>query len=482
MRRGGVRWVLFALLSCGACSLRSLDHLGGDAGGDAGGGSGTSGASGGTPSNTGGGGTSGSQAPIGGSESAGSAGTPAAAGAPPEIPDCTDNERTADETDTDCGGRTCAPCDDHQRCLTGTDCASAICTNQVCQPPTCVDLAVNGNETDLNCGGTCPKCAQGQHCTVDADCMTGKCGDEACYSPACSDDVLQDGCPLLIDNTPYSLSPEHAPDKCIDDPGLSVAEGTGMVLYACKPEPHQTFWTVAREDGYFALRNALSGQCLQLRAASTEAGAVVEQATCDYSPQQLWKPERLDDQYMRLRSKLSELVLDVAGDNVASNLQPIVQGNQTARADTHWRVQKRTSGAYVALLPNADHSLHVSHDDALTTVSAADDDESSHWRVVPGLSDPSGVSFQSRDDPGRYLRHAGFRVWTDTNDGTDLFKQDATFRYTQPLVGNAAPSHGIESTNYPGLFMLRDADVIRLAKFVDSAEYRAAATWWLSPR
>jgi hypothetical protein len=49
------------------------------------------------------------------------------------------------------------------------------------------------------------------------------------------------------------------------------------------------------------------------------------------------------------------------------------------------------------------------------------------WRMVPGLADPAGVSFQSVNFPDRYLRHANFALVLDANDGSSLFRADATF-------------------------------------------------------
>ncbi len=484
------------LMICSACSLRSLDHLRNDAaegeGGEDSGGHGATGSQGATggqgAASPAGGSDSGASA-TGGTASGGSAGSSVAGmdnagagGMPPEVPDCDDQEQTVDETDVDCGGRTCAPCADEKRCITGTDCASAICTNQVCQPPSCSDLAVNGSETDLNCGGSCPECEEGRHCRVDEDCKTGACGDGMCFSPQCNGDVLQNGCPLLVDNTPYSLSPAHAPTKCVDDNGQSVAEGNGMVLYSCKMELHQTFWTVAREDGHFAFRNALSGKCLRVRNDSTAANAVIEQSACDYSPSQLWKPARVDDTYMTLRSKLSGLVLDVAGSNVSTDAQAICQGADSGSNDTRWQLKKRSQAAYIGLATNDDKSLLIRHDKSDVTVSSRGTSASASWRVMPGLSDPSLVSFEARDDPGRYLRHGAYQLWSDKSDGSTLFKKDATFRYVSPFVGTSPLARGLESSNYAGHFLKREGDVVKLTTKADTSEFRSAATWWISPR
>lgn len=478
-----------SLAFSGACSLHSLDYLsvgGGDVGA---GGDGANGAQGGvhvggTASGSGGRvaqGGSAAEAGTGALGGTGTGGSEAGAAGAPEIPDCGDGQQTVDETDDDCGGRTCEPCPADGACVTGTDCQSGICTNQVCQAPACTDIAVNGNETDLNCGGQCSPCAQGQHCKLDADCSTKKCAAGVCESTVCEDGVLQDGCPLLVDNTPYALSPGHALTRCIDDDNQSVAEGTGMLLWSCKSELHQTFWAIAEADGYFAFRNALSAKCLQVRGASKAENAVIEQGTCDYAAEQLWKPTRVDASLMQLTNQLSGLALDVAGANVNANSQGITQGKVDGSADTHWRLQKRSSAAYVALSASDDTANSIHHEGSTVTLQP-DDTPSAQWVVVPGLVDARFVSFQSRDEPGRYLRHSGFRLWADTNDGSSQFKKDATFHFDNPFVGTNSLSKALESNNYLGWFMQRSGTVVTLTQLVDNAAYKASATWVISGR
>src|SRR5690606_11691250 len=44
-------------------------------------------------------------------------------------------------------------------------------------PHPCQDMARNGGETDVDCGGSCStKCAEGQGCNVAADCVSNNCG------------------------------------------------------------------------------------------------------------------------------------------------------------------------------------------------------------------------------------------------------------------------------------------------------------------
>jgi hypothetical protein len=44
-------------------------------------------------------------------------------------------------------------------------------------PPPCFDTMQNGDETDIDCGGSCSaKCAEGLKCGVSADCLSNNCG------------------------------------------------------------------------------------------------------------------------------------------------------------------------------------------------------------------------------------------------------------------------------------------------------------------
>jgi hypothetical protein len=412
---------------------------------------------------------------------AGDSGVSGAAGADPGVAHCDDLQKNDGETDVDCGGRSCAPCLDGQTCAMGTDCESAICTNVVCQPPSCTDLALNGSETDLNCGGDCPACGQGRHCSTDDDCNAGICTDGICESTTCVDGVLHAGCPLLVDNTPYSLSPAKGTAHCIDDDQNSVSEGTPVRLRSCASELRQTFWAVERADGYFAFRSALSGKCLHVRGASTAGGAIIEQSTCSFANDQLWKPNLVDASVMKLTSRFSGLSLNVAGDKANQDGQAIIQGQVDNSGDTQWRITRRVTASYVTFSPNAEDGLRIQQTAQMATLGNHDE-TNAQWIVVPGLSDASLVSFQSRGAPGRYLRHASFRLWSDTNDGGSAFKSDATFRYSQPFVGTNPLAKALESVNYPGRYWTRDGANISLASFTDAADYKQAATWRLSGR
>src|SRR5690606_7995571 len=76
-------------------------------------------------------------------------------------PDCEDTVHNGAETDVDCGGGSdsgCGPCEIGEQCQTGGDCVNEVCTDGICQAAECVDETLNGDETDVDCGGSCARC------------------------------------------------------------------------------------------------------------------------------------------------------------------------------------------------------------------------------------------------------------------------------------------------------------------------------------
>jgi hypothetical protein len=98
---------------------------------------------------------------------------------------CTDGVKDGNETDVDCGG-TCPACGTGAHCEKGSDCASLVCagvpdgggTSDVgtCKAATCTDGVKNEGETDIDCGGTkCAPCAAGKACVAHTDCVSDGC-------------------------------------------------------------------------------------------------------------------------------------------------------------------------------------------------------------------------------------------------------------------------------------------------------------------
>lgn len=73
------------------------------------------------------------------------------------------------------------------------------------------------------------------------------------------------------------------------------------------------------------------------------------------------------------------------------------------------------------------------------------------WRMVAGLADAAGVSFESVNYPGRFLRHYAYAIRLDTNDGTAAFRGDATFFRVAGLAD--ATWSSFRSYNYPDRYL-----------------------------
>ena len=79
---------------------------------------------------------------------------------------------------------------------------------------------------------------------------------------------------------------------------------------------------------------------------------------------------------------------------------------------------------------------------------------------MPGLADSAGVSFESVNFPGRYLRHFNYAIGLDANDGTATFRADATFYRTAGLGDSALVS--FRSYNFPDRYLRHSNYVLRI--------------------
>jgi hypothetical protein len=109
------------------------------------------------------------------------------------------------ETDVDCGGANCQPCNIGQKCGVAGDCTTGLCVGNVCVQ-TCGDGMKDGTETDVDCGGpSCPHCADAKKCAVSTDCTSTDCTSGFCCTPGSNrDGDSLDDCTEYGDNTPFT--------------------------------------------------------------------------------------------------------------------------------------------------------------------------------------------------------------------------------------------------------------------------------------
>ncbi len=108
---------------------------------------------------------------------------------------CKNGVADGDETQIDCGGscEPCTVCSEANPCPEAQTCVDGVC-HRGCEgsscKPTCDDKILNGDESAIDCGGSCPdKCVTGQPCNSSADCVDGVCQDDECQEATCDDKV-----------------------------------------------------------------------------------------------------------------------------------------------------------------------------------------------------------------------------------------------------------------------------------------------------
>ncbi|MEU4884863.1 MULTISPECIES: AbfB domain-containing protein [Streptomyces] len=98
------------------------------------------------------------------------------------------------------------------------------------------------------------------------------------------------------------------------------------------------------------------------------------------------------------------------------------------------------------------------------------------FALVPGLADGRCHSFRTLD--GRYLRHRDFRAVVAGNDGSRLFREDATFCMRQGAAGQGSVS--FEAFNHSGRFLRHRNFELRLDPWERSGLYRADISFQLT--
>lgn len=110
----------------------------------------------------------------------------------------------------------------------------------------------------------------------------------------------------------------------------------------------------------------------------------------------------------------------------------------------------------------------------LGPVGSDPDRREAAFRPADGLADASCRSFATAD--GGYLRHRGFLLRAEPDDGSALFRQDATFC---PRASDRAGAVVLEPVNHPGRFLRHQNFQLRLDPCHSSDLYAADSAFRL---
>jgi len=94
---------------------------------------------------------------------------------------------------------------------------------------------------------------------------------------------------------------------------------------------------------------------------------------------------------------------------------------------------------------------HQNYLGEIIPINTDQDRQNASFRIVPGLANGNFVSFESVNFTGYYLCNAGYRIKLVQGANNDQFKKDATFKRVPGLANSSMVS--FESYNYPGYYI-----------------------------
>ncbi|GGQ10433.1 AbfB domain-containing protein [Streptosporangium pseudovulgare] len=135
---------------------------------------------------------------------------------------------------------------------------------------------------------------------------------------------------------------------------------------------------------------------------------------------------------------------------------------QITDAEYNALVTRRGTPGWVRLKSSNLPDRYVRHLNGVARIDAYPFDpyRDQMWRMVPGLADASGVSFESVNVPGGYLRHYNYELRLAAGDDSSTFRADATFHRVAGLADPAWTS--FRSYNYPARHIRHSDHVLRI--------------------
>ena len=156
---------------------------------------------------------------------------------------CENGVQEAAETDVDCGGGDCDACADYQRCNENADCSSGFCTGapdrnalyQYCFPAHCNNRVKDDDETDRDCGGpSCNPCEQGYDCQSDDDCDYGlSCEGQVCVKHCTEQTAFVCGAYACSDGRCVQC---ETPKDCLNTCGVNWEKVCNNQICQCAPK------------------------------------------------------------------------------------------------------------------------------------------------------------------------------------------------------------------------------------------------------
>ena len=233
-------------------------------------------------------------------------------------------------------------------------------------------------------------------------------------------------------------------------------------------------WTVTHlGGGQYSVKSVQSGLNLDIASGSLDHGAKFQLWSSNSGDNQKFAFIPVGSGYHRITPVHSNKPADVEGVSTADGAL-IQQWRYLGATNQQWRLEPISVNVRLQSYNFPDryvrHSNYRGQIDA--NVSPVQD---SQFKMVTGLTNSSGVSFESINFPGRFLRvRSNGEVWLDSNDSTTAFKNDATFRRVAGFADAQKSSYQMwtDSTKY-----LRHSNYLLYAQAGSGTTFNADATF-----
>lgn len=144
---------------------------------------------------------------------------------------CENDELDGDETDVDCGG-SCSPCGETSPCVEAGDCESGFCAEGTCAACVTTEDCAGAPGTYCETGACVPKKDNGLTCSAHEQCENGNCApDGVCCNNRC--DRSCEGCTEALTGMPdgechaYAAGEDPEAECAATDPSTCGAKGMG---------------------------------------------------------------------------------------------------------------------------------------------------------------------------------------------------------------------------------------------------------------
>lgn len=140
----------------------------------------------------------------------------------------------------------------------------------------------------------------------------------------------------------YEFRAAHS-DKCLDVRGASLDDQALVQQYGCTSGLNQRWWVTEQSDRSTIIRAAHSGKCLDVQGASLANQALVQQFTCHGGLNQRWWIYFNNDGTTTIISVLSGKCLDIRDASLADRA---VAQQFTCRGTTNQRFKPTLLGTF----------------------------------------------------------------------------------------------------------------------------------------